>query len=251
MSLANQPLIVKIPKLGSATLSQLINLIYKIESAEQYEEMCKYVKLLVETKSSTNKSMDNVERHLVTSAYNNVVTSKLGACRILSNVCQHDKSQLMQRYKKLVEDEFFSICHEMLKLLKDCILNRVIGKRNETEIFFLCTMGNYYKYLAEINSTDEYKNSARKYYELAMELAEKILDGNNPTRLSLAIRLSEFYYIILKQPAKACDLAKKSFDAAMENEVFSDVSTCRSNIDIQLLYENLMLWSEEQAQDVE
>merc|ERR1712013_14344 len=38
----------------------------------------------------------------------------------------------------------------------------------------------------------------------------------HPTRLGLALNFSVCYYEILKKPQKACDLAKKSFDAAIE-----------------------------------
>ena len=52
---------------------------YKNKSiAERYEDMCKFVKKLVEMKSAKGEDLDVDERNLLSVAYKNVVGSKRG-----------------------------------------------------------------------------------------------------------------------------------------------------------------------------
>jgi hypothetical protein len=56
------------------------------------------------------------------------------------------------------------------------------------------------------------------------------------------------HYEILKLPDKACELAKKSFDAAIEKlDTLNDASYKDSTLIMQLLRDNLTLWTSEQA----
>merc|ERR1711972_216383 len=68
-----------------------------------------------------------------------------------------------------------------------------------------------------------------------------------PERLGLALNFSVCYYEILKKPTLACDLAKKSFDAAIEKlDTLNDASYKDSTLIMQLLRDNLTLWTSSQ-----
>merc|ERR1711878_10157 len=95
------------------------------------------------------------------------------------------------------------------------------GNGDETEVFYLKMCGDYYRYLSEFKTepedkAKEIKSKAEEFYKKAMDVAEANLNETHPTRLGLALNFSVCYYEILKEPEKACDLAKKSFDAAIE-----------------------------------
>ena len=243
---------VEVPELGSVTVAQLVDLIRVAETSERYEDMCKFVKLLVETKAGASKDLDVEERNLLSVAYKNVVGSKRASWRTLSGGFEDTSESLLEEYKKLVEDELEIICKEVLSLLKDCLLKTVSGNGDETEVFYLKMSGDYYRYLAEFRATDEYKNGSREYYQKAMDIAENKLAETHPTRLGLALNFSVCYYEILKEAEKACDLAKKSFDAAIEKlDTLNDASYKDSTLIMQLLRDNLTLWTSEQADDDE
>merc|ERR1711978_50355 len=117
----------------------------------------------------------------------------------------------------------------------------------ETEVFYLKMCGDYYRYLSEFKLQDkakEIKSKAEEYYKKAMDVAEANLNETHPTRLGLALNFSVCYYEILKKPEKACDLAKKSFDAAIEKlDTLNDASYKDSTLIMQLLRDNLTLWT--------
>jgi 14-3-3 protein beta/theta/zeta len=225
--------------------SKLVELIRVAETAERYEDMCKFVKKLVELKSSSGLDLDVDERNLLSVAYKNVVGSKRASWRTLAGGFDDGDEDLLNKYKGIVEDELESICKEVLKLLTDHLCITVKGKNDETEVFYLKMCGDYYRYLAEFRVNDDnYKEKAKEYYQSALTIAEEHLAETHPTRLGLALNFSVCYYEILKQPDKACELAKKSFDAAIEKlDTLNNDSYKDSTLIMQLLRDNLTLWT--------
>eukprot|EP01083_Nonionella_stella_P314436 1132731_1 len=57
-------------------IKKLVELVRVAETAERYEDMCKFVKKLVELKSDKGEDLDVDERNLLSVAYKNVVGSK-------------------------------------------------------------------------------------------------------------------------------------------------------------------------------
>lgn len=71
----------------------------------------------------------------------------------------------------------------------------------------------------------------------------------HPIRLGLALNFSVFYYEILNSPERACRLAKAAFDdAIVELDSLSEDSYKDSTLIMQLLRDNLTLWTSDLAQ---
>lgn len=108
-------------------------------------------------------------------------------------------------------------------------------------------MGDYHRYLAEFATGDKRKESADKSleaYKAASEVAVTELPPTHPIRLGLALNFSVFYYEILNSPDRACHLAKQAFDDAIaELDTLSEESYKDSTLIMQLLRDNLTLWT--------
>ena len=111
--------------------------------------------------------------------------------------------------------------------------------------------GDYYRYLAEFQNAEEHAQKAKEHYEEAFKIAsdesdEKALPPTHPIRLGLALNFSVCYFEILKEPAKACELAKSAFDAAIAKlDTLDDASYKDSTLIMQLLRDNLTLWTQD------
>ena len=114
-------------------------------------------------------------------------------------------------------------------------------------------MGDYHRYLAEFATGDKRKDSADKSldaYKKASEVAVTELPPTHPIRLGLALNFSVFYYEILNSPDRACHLAKQAFDDAIaELDTLSEESYKDSTLIMQLLRDNLTLWTSDMQQD--
>jgi len=101
--------------------------------------------------------------------------------------------------------------------------------------------------LAEFASGDSRKTAseaAHESYKQATEIAQTDLAPTHPIRLGLALNFSVFYYEILNSPDRACHLAKQAFDDAIaELDTLSEESYKDSTLIMQLLRDNLTLWT--------
>ena len=111
-------------------------------------------------------------------------------------------------------------------------------------------VGDYYRYIAE-NAKDsrleEVKQKAKQAYEEANAIE---LPACNPIKLGLALNFSVFNYEVLKDHAKACELADNALQSALDkiDELEEDDFRDAKSI-IELLKENLTLWKEEEEGD--
>jgi len=246
---------------------ELLSLARIAEAAERYPDMCEFMHKLVKQKSEAKETLEIDERNLLSVAYKNVVGSKRQSWRTLTsgNFTELD-ANVVSNYRKLVEAELKSVCQQVLELLKKGPVKNMEDpdfasdnpNKEEDAVFYLKMCGDYYRYLAEfMNAQDsqeaeaeENKAFAEKYYKQAFEKAKTGLPETHPTRLGLALNFSVCYYEILKKKDEACKLAKEAFDAAIEKlDTLNDASYKDSTLIMQLLRDNLTLWTSENAED--
>merc|ERR1712220_19319 len=107
--------------------------------------------------------------------------------------------------------------------------------------------GDYYRYLAEVAVADAKAavvDDSQKAYQDAFEISKGQMQPTHPIRLGLALNFSVFYYEILNSPDKACQLAKQAFDDAIaELDTLNEDSYKDSTLIMQLLRDNLTLWT--------
>ena len=95
-------------------------------------------------------------------------------------------------------------------------------------------------------------NDADSIYQSATDVAQTELTPTHPIRLGLALNFSVFYYEILNSPDRACHLAKQAFDDAIaELDSLSEESYRDSTLIMQLLRDNLTLWTSSDGNEPE
>jgi 14-3-3 protein epsilon len=121
----------------------------------------------------------------------------------------------------------------------------------EAQVFYYKMKGDYHRYIAEYKLDDEKalaSTNAKNAYHKAMEIAEAGLLVTHPIRLGLALNFSVFYYEVLSLPEEACSMARKAFeDAIAELDNVSEDSYKDSTLIMQLLRDNLTLWTSDES----
>uniref|UniRef100_A0A8C5MMV4 14-3-3 domain-containing protein n=1 Tax=Leptobrachium leishanense TaxID=445787 RepID=A0A8C5MMV4_9ANUR len=216
------------------------------KQAERYDDMATCMKGVMEG----GIELSNEERNLLSLAYKNVVGARRSSWRVVSSIEQKtegcDKKQQMAReYREKIEVELKDICTDVLNLLDHFLIPKASSP--ESKVFYLKMKGDYYRYLAEV-ATDELKpgtvDQSQKAYQDAFDISKLEMQPTHPIRLGLALNFSVFYYEILNSPDRACALAKTAFDKAIaELDTLSEESYKDSTLIMQLLRDNLTLWT--------
>merc|ERR1712241_923436 len=120
----------------------------------------------------------------------------------------------------------------------------------ESKVFYVKMKADYYRYIAEFTDGDDKKKAsedAKAAYADATKVAEKDLVVTHPIRLGLALNYSVFMYEVLSQPDQACTMARTAFeDAIAELDNVAEDSYKDSTLIMQLLRDNLTLWTSDQ-----
>jgi len=219
------------------------------EQAERYDEMVQYMKTVAE---SARDDLTLEERNLLSVAYKNVVGARRASLRIIGSIEAKetekgsDKVPLVKAYKETVAAELNSICEDILALLDNHLIEK--AQASEATVFYLKMKADYYRYLAEFADgapKDEHAGKAQKAYADATAKSSE-LAPTHPIRLGLALNYSVFQYEVQGKNKEACDLAKQAFDDAIaELDHLDEESYKDSTLIMQLLRDNLTLWTSE------
>lgn len=249
----------------SKSASELVEMAKLAEQAERYDDMVTHMKDL----TKLGEKLTDEQRNLLSVAFKNVVGARRSAWRIVSSIEQkaRDKNdqtssqELAKNYKEEIEAELQERCKEVLDLIDDHLLKSVDTEPKEAnnaegKVFYLKMKGDYYRYLVEVTDTSspergELANSSKSAYDLATQAAND-LTSTHPIKLGLALNYSVFHYEIMNDSTSACKLAKSAFDEAIaELDNLKEDSYKDSTLIMQLLRDNLTLWTSENEQDDE
>ncbi|KAG9140288.1 hypothetical protein Leryth_024211 [Lithospermum erythrorhizon] len=198
------------------------------------------------------------ERNLLSVGYKNVIGARRASWRIMSSIEHEEESKgnesnvkLIKDYHQKVEEELFKICSDILSVIDQHLIPS--SKTGEAKVFYYKMKGDYYRYLAEFKSDQDRKEAADqslKAYEAASSTSQTELASTHPIRLGLALNFSVFYYEIMNSPERACHLAKQAFDESIaELDTLGEESYKDSTLILQLLRDNLTLWTSDMTED--
>ncbi|XP_073430028.1 14-3-3 protein gamma [Dendrobates tinctorius] len=235
---------------------QLVQKARLAEQAERYDDMAAAMKAVTEL----NEPLSNEERNLLSVAYKNVVGARRSSWRVISSIEQktsadgnEKKIEMVRAYREKIEKELEAVCQDVLSLLDNFLIKNCSETQYESKVFYLKMKGDYYRYLAEVATGEKRAavvESSEKAYSEAHEISKEHMQPTHPIRLGLALNYSVFYYEIQNAPEQACHLAKTAFDDAIaELDTLNEDSYKDSTLIMQLLRDNLTLWTSDQQDD--
>lgn len=270
---------------------QLTDFASMAENAEDFDTMRKAMKKCVELVASNDKwAITDSQRSLLSVAYKNLTASYRQATRSLNSSINGEEPIIkdpsdnvkwcQKEYMVFLNAQLSEKCNEVINLLKNNLIDNefISSKKSEIEnekkrdedfpknvdsnlkqkvenqVFIQKMIGDYYRYLAELKLEGElegHKAECKENYTSANDLAEW-LPATHPTRLGLSLNFSVAKYEILGEKADACRLAKKAFDEAIQKLDLLDQNSYKdSTLIMQLLRDNLTLWSGEENEGTE
>mmetsp|Transcript_18090 Transcript_18090/g.22493 ORF Transcript_18090/g.22493 Transcript_18090/m.22493 type:complete len:249 (-) Transcript_18090:187-933(-) len=227
------------------------SLVYKAKLAEQAERFDEMVSDMKEV-AKQPQELTVEERNLLSVAYKNVIGSRRASWRVVTSIEQKgeaDKMSIIKDYKAKIEQELVDICNDILGIIEESLIPNSTSE--EAKVFYYKMKGDYHRYLSEFQQGSNRKASASAAldaYQAASAVASSDLPPTHPIRLGLALNFSVFYYEILNSPDRACHIAKQAFDDAIaELDTLNEESYKDSTLIMQLLRDNLTLWTSDQS----
>jgi len=239
----------------SVTYEKQVYLAMLAEQCNRFEDMMNFLDVMVKNKE---EGLTSDERNLLSIAYKNTISLRRTAIRTLlayeaKERKKEDSAYLpyIVEYKKRIEKELEDLCEKIIKNIDNSLLSRATD--DESKVFYHKMKADYYRYIAENIEAERKKIFADKSlqsYDSAMEVAGN-LDITNPIRLGLALNFSVFYYEVIGDHDKACNIAKDTISKASEplSAVDAEDEEHKDAISIiNLLQENLNMWTTENDQ---
>ena len=232
-------------------MEEKIFMVRVAEQAERFDDMYSFLKEVIDQKDT---DFTTEERNLLSVGFKNLIGANRTAIRTIGAIEQNPKYQkfadALGKYKRKIEEELFNQCLSIVNLVKDKCIK--LAANSESKAFFLKMAGDYYRYVAESAQGDklnEVKQGALEYYTQASDISNKDLGACNPIRLGLALNFSVFYYEVMNDHKKACELGETALQSALDKIDECDEETFRdAKSIIELLKENLSLWKEEEGE---
>ena len=231
------------------TREEYVYLAKLYEKAERFPDMVKSINKFVELDPKLTKD----ERNILSAGYKNIVSDKRASWRLLNSMEKKEEKKNspqtvnIRLVKNSIEKELNEICNEIQLIIDKYLVPSATD--SETKVFFLKLKGDYYRYKCEYatgKEFDEACSKAEKVYKEAYDIANKDIPISSSTRLGLALNYSVFFYEIKGLKEEACKIAKNAFDESLK--VLDDLEKSKPKetiLIIQLLKENLILWSNE------
>ncbi|XP_062152759.1 14-3-3-like protein D [Alnus glutinosa] len=237
-----------------ASRENLVFIAKLAEQADRFDEMVDAMKKVAEL----DVELTTEELNLLSGGYKNMIGARRASWRIISSIKQKEEARgneihakRIKEYKQKVESELSSISNDIMTLVDEHLMPSTSA--SESTVFYYKMKGDYYRYLAKFKTGKEKKETtdqSMKAYETATTTAEADLPSTHPIRLALGLNFLVFYYEILNSPERACHLTKEAFDEAIsELDTLNEESYKDSTLIMQLLRDNLTLWTSNIPED--
>lgn len=209
-----------------------------------------------------NPKLTTDERNLFITAFKYSVTKKRSSWRKLRNqekkelkesILNNVKSPNLEYLKEIrhkIEKELRTLISNMIGIVTEVLIPACESEDSiEAVVCYLKLRGDYFRYLAEITGGEDHDASvenADESYSQAFQIAEETLAETNVTRLGLALNYSVFLWEVKQMHQEAAEVAQNAFNLVVDKfDAFEKSKAKDALLIIQLLRENLLLWSKQ------
>ena len=217
-----------------------------MEQVGRSREMLQCVEALLEGREAVGpQTLDLLGR-----AYKLMLAKERDALRVMRAVDDNQSSEDMYRGEVMrqCEEEIKEVCRAAVHKLSALVarLPQPVQSDPPAHVMLHTLIGDYYRYLCEVEAEEAPRLSADHAYATAATIAAEHLPPEHPLRLGLALNRSILCYEIMKAPDQGVAIAKQAFDCSTGS---SGADAARV---LERLRENVSMWTEnEEAADDE
>eukprot|EP01129_Flabellula_baltica_P013255 TRINITY_DN6122_c0_g1_i1.p1 TRINITY_DN6122_c0_g1~~TRINITY_DN6122_c0_g1_i1.p1 ORF type:complete len:418 (-),score=85.78 TRINITY_DN6122_c0_g1_i1:24-1253(-) len=172
--------------------------------------------------------------------------------RVLQSIIEEQKAEegvLLEKHIKEIEDRLRAFIADTLSTV-DLILLNCPESDIVARVFFYKMRGDYYRFTCEFERGEPFNYAQEKgleAYTVGLQIGRDNLRPTNPNLLGLSLNFTVFYYEIMHDAQRACDLGREVFDTALAHlDELGENDYKDSTLILQLIRDNLTLWMTEE-----
>lgn len=177
-------------------------------SVQRFDDMAAAVKALFESGSK----LEAKDRNILLMAYNMGVDERKASLENIKRSEMISNEEASREYIAKIQNEIKDKCHEFLTLIDKVQMNET-----DEKVMNLLVKGDFNKNLVEVSTgaeRDKYVKQSQDLYQQASDLSKSEMTPTKPLRLNIALHFSNFYYNILNNRTKACQIVKEAVKEA-------------------------------------
>ena len=227
-------------------------LLFKAELAKEclrYDEASTWMHTLSD---ALDEEMEQTERQLLSL----VLKQKLEALRaafqsaLLSEQKESgdERKKIAKEYRMKLQEEFCKFCHDTISVVERNI-DTSISASVSTRMFWLKLLGDYWRYIAEVDrelgtKSDIARNAAESAYRAAIELAGSVgVPIADAVRLGAYLNYSVLLFEVLEDQQGAMKMCRAILDKAADEGV-RDANNPEIDLICGYFDKNLALWED-------
>lgn len=231
--------------------------------AHRYEDAINYSMEFIQM----NPILTQDERTLFINAFKNSITKTRSQWRkvhnlekkelkdsIENNNTKNPKLEYLKEVRHKIEKDLRLIIMQMITIISEILIPSCEESVDDV-VFYLKIKGDYLRYLAEITGGEDRLTAiagADENYESGYQFADEALPVTSATRLGLCLNYSVFLWEIKEMKQEAAIIAQNAYNLVIDKiEELENTKSKEAIIIIQLLRENLLMWSKEIVDDGE
>eukprot|EP01084_Bolivina_argentea_P284144 486878_1 len=198
-------------------IGEIFEMIHISAKLKCYDDMFKYVHQLLPILCKNQETISFEIRGAFSTyfndAYNMILSKRLNTW---DQICTDDcfaafDQTLLNKYKIFIRNEIEQICEKGLNILKTHIFqeNGSNFTYHISNVIYHKLFADFNRYLLHIHPAHEvYKLEAKTYYDKALKMVKSDLRSCHYVALELTMNASIFYYEILGEQEKACEMSR-------------------------------------------
>jgi 14-3-3 protein epsilon len=136
------------------------------------------------------------------------------------------------------------VCNDCLNVLQKDLLPT--SPDHTTSVFYTKIEGDFHRYRAELQPSQEERDAARASYQKAFELALQELPITNPLRLNVVLNWGVFEYDINGCKEIGFNLTKNAFDEALPLlQTLPEDQFKETAFVLEFMRENIVMWAQQ------
>lgn len=237
---------------NSKTKDEYMNLIKIYDLTENYGDMLYNISELSKAKYEVN----NEELELFTRCFKSYVGGKRNQYRKVIGLIIRDtdneevpkkNSDLYYILKEKLSQEIIKLCYKIIEVCQNYEKMENLNKLKKLKLYFLKNIADHYRYIYEINESEETKEITKKSYEAALNSANNDkFPQTDITYLTFFLNYTVFLHDVMNDRSEAMDSAKKILHQALrETEEITENHQKDIILLCQMIKDNLSLWKNE------